>query len=182
MTRLYDGILLYHGSYTGIDHIDLSRCFGGLDFGRGFYLTSSYEQAYHYVLLSVKKAMRIGFVPENFDPEDGRVSVYKFHYDPNILIYNFSEASIEWLHFVAANRKKDLFPHLLKKYGTIDISAEKLQMIRLPAHCSATLAELISVSQAPWMLIWLCFRSYCLIALRINSAFAHRRLLIISNL
>ena len=126
MTRLYDGILLYHGSYTGIDHIDLSRCFGGLDFGRGFYLTSSYEQAYHYVLLSVKKAKRIGFVPENFDPEDGMVSVYKFHYDPNILIYNFSEASIEWLHFVAANRKKDLFPHLLKKYGTIDIIGGKI--------------------------------------------------------
>ena len=54
------------------------------------------------------------------------VSVYKFHYDPNILIYNFSEASIEWLHFVAANRKKDLFPHLLKKYGTIDIIGGKI--------------------------------------------------------
>lgn len=46
MIELQDGMLLYHGSYIGIPAIDLNRCFGGLDFGRGFYLTSSYEQAY----------------------------------------------------------------------------------------------------------------------------------------
>ena len=60
MIELQDGILLYHGSYIGIPEIDLNRCFGGLDFGRGFYLTSSYEQAYNYVHLSTRKAIRIG--------------------------------------------------------------------------------------------------------------------------
>ena len=55
MIELQDGILLYHGSYIGIPEIDLNRCFGGLDFGRGFYLTSSYEQAYNYVHLSPEK-------------------------------------------------------------------------------------------------------------------------------
>lgn len=45
MIELQDGMLLYHGSYIDIPEIDLNRCFGGLDFGRGFYLTSSYEQA-----------------------------------------------------------------------------------------------------------------------------------------
>lgn len=59
MIELQDGILLYHGSYIGIPEIDLNRCFGGLDFGRGFYLTSSYEQAYNYVHLSTRKAIRI---------------------------------------------------------------------------------------------------------------------------
>lgn len=49
MIELHDEMLLYHGSYIGIPEIDLDRCFSGLDFGRGFYLTSSYEQAYHYV-------------------------------------------------------------------------------------------------------------------------------------
>ena len=121
MIELQDGMLLYHGSYISIPEIDLNRCFGGLDFGRGFYLTSSYEQAYNYVQLSIKKAMRIGNVSESFNPADGQISVYKFHYDPNILAYCFQGASVEWLHFVAANRKKDLFPQLLKKYGTIDI-------------------------------------------------------------
>ena len=126
MIELQDGMLLYHGSYIGIPAIDLNRCFGGLDFGRGFYLTSSYEQAYNYVQLSVRKAMRIGTVPKDFNPEDGQISVYKFHYDPNILAYCFQGASVEWLQLVAANRKKDVFPHLLKKYGTIDIIGGKI--------------------------------------------------------
>ena len=38
MIELQDGMLLYHGSYIGIPAIDLNRCFGGLDFGRGFIL------------------------------------------------------------------------------------------------------------------------------------------------
>lgn len=83
MIRLEDGMLLYHGSYVSIPDIDLNRCMGGLDFGRGFYLTSSYEQAYIYVQLSVRKAKHIGAVPKNFDPADGQISVYKFHYDLN---------------------------------------------------------------------------------------------------
>ena len=126
MIGLEDGMLLYHGSYVSIPDIDLSRCMGGLDFGRGFYLTSSYEQAYNYVQLSVRKAKHLGAVPKNFDPADGQISVYKFHYDPNILAYFFQEPSIEWLHFVAANRKKDLFPQLLKKYNVIDIIGGKI--------------------------------------------------------
>ena len=126
MIELHDEMLLYHGSYIGIPEIDLDRCFSGLDFGRGFYLTSSYEQAYHYVQLSVRKAIRIGTVSEDFNPDDGQISVYKFHYDPNILAYYFQGASVEWLHFVAANRKKDLFPQLIKKYSTIDIIGGKI--------------------------------------------------------
>ncbi|NCC45199.1 MAG: DUF3990 domain-containing protein [Clostridia bacterium] len=126
MIELHDEMLLYHGSYIGIPEIDLDRCFSGLDFGRGFYLTSSYEQAYHYVQLSVRKAIRIGTVSEDFNPNDGQISVYKFHYDPNILAYYFQGASVEWLHFVAANRKKDLFPQLIKKYSTIDIIGGKI--------------------------------------------------------
>ena len=126
MIELQDGMLLYHGSYIGIPEIDLDRCFGGLDFGRGFYLTSSYEQAYNYVQLSVRKAIRLGSVSEDFNPADGQISVYKFHYDPNILAYCFQGATVEWLHFVSANRKKDLFPQLLKKYRTIDIIGGKI--------------------------------------------------------
>ena len=36
MIGLEDGMLLYHGSYVSIPDIDLSRCMGSLDFGRGF--------------------------------------------------------------------------------------------------------------------------------------------------
>ena len=77
MIELQDGMLLYHGSYTAISKIDLNRCFGGLDFGQGFYLTSSYEQAYNYVQLSVKKAIRLGTISEEFSLIDGQISVYR---------------------------------------------------------------------------------------------------------
>ncbi|MDO5424194.1 MAG: DUF3990 domain-containing protein [Eubacteriales bacterium] len=126
MIEIKDGILLYHGSYTKISDIHLSMCAKGLDFGQGFYLTSSYEQAYQYVRLSVKKAIRIGTLAEDFNPDDGQVSVYKFHYDPNLLIHCFPKANAEWLHFVSANRDKKLFPELLRKYRTTDIIIGKI--------------------------------------------------------
>lgn len=126
MISLEDGMLLYYGSYTCIPHIDFNYCTKGLDFGHGFYLTSSYEQAYNYVKQSVGKAKRIGVISDSFDVKDGKVSVYKFHYAPNLFTYCFQEASVEWLHFVSANRKKDLFPELLKKFRTVDIIAGKI--------------------------------------------------------
>lgn len=126
MMELRDGMLLYHGSYTSISDIDLSKCMRGLDFGTGFYLTSSFEQAYSYVPLSVRKAVRMGILPDHFKPEDGQISVYRFHYDPNLLMHSFRSANPEWLHFVSANRNRNLFPDLLRKYQTIDIIAGKI--------------------------------------------------------
>lgn len=126
MIELTDGMLLYHGSYTSIPHIDLARCANGLDFGHGFYLTSSYEQAYNYVRLSVRKAIRIGDVPGDYDVADGQISVYRFHYDPNLLTHIFYDANIEWLHYVTANRQHTLFPELLRKYAAVDIVAGKI--------------------------------------------------------
>lgn len=145
MIRLENEMLLYHGSYIGIPRIDLDRCFGGLDFGRGFYLTSSYEQACGYVRLSVRKAMRLGSIPENFAPEDGCISVYRFRNDPALLAHCFQGADIEWLHFVAANRKADLFPRLLKKYAATDIVGGKIANDRtartLQMYISGVLGE-----------------------------------------
>jgi hypothetical protein len=31
---------VYHGSYTAIDKINLQKCKGGEDFGKGFYVTN----------------------------------------------------------------------------------------------------------------------------------------------
>lgn len=126
MIEINDGMLLYHGSYCAIPKIDLEKCVSGLDFGRGFYLTSSYEQAYAYIPLSVKKAKRMGVLTDEFSVNDGQVSIYKFHFDPNLLIHCFQAANAEWLHFVAANRSRQLFSELLKKYRTVDIIAGKI--------------------------------------------------------
>ena len=38
--NLKDGMLLYHGSYTPVERIDLGMCSDAKDFGKGFYLTS----------------------------------------------------------------------------------------------------------------------------------------------
>ena len=137
MIELTDGMLLYHGSYVAVSEIDLGRCTRGLDFGVGFYLTSSYKQAYSYVPLSVKKAVQIGYIPNNFRSEDGQVSVYRFHYNPNLLIHYFHSASPEWLHFVAVNREPSLFPELLKKYQTTDIVGGKIANDRTAATIQA---------------------------------------------
>lgn len=54
MLALRDGLTLYHGSYVAISKIDLEKCSPGRDFGQGFYLTSSYEQARNFVPPSIK--------------------------------------------------------------------------------------------------------------------------------
>lgn len=89
MIELFDGMLLYHGSYTAIKDIDLAKCKKGLDFGQGFYLTSSYQQAVNYIPLAVKKAFRIHILGDDYKPDDGILSVYRFHYDPIYCIIVF---------------------------------------------------------------------------------------------
>ncbi len=54
MKELEIGMLLYHGSYAEIKDIQLSECASGKDFGKGFYLTTAYDQAKKFVRLSVK--------------------------------------------------------------------------------------------------------------------------------
>lgn len=126
MIRLTDGMLLYHGSYCKVEQPDLHKCREGLDFGKGFYVTSSQRQAYNYVPGSVRKAIRLGRVSRDFTVADGVVNVYRFHADPNLLLHYYDEADIDWLHFVATNRDNTLFPALLRKLKTIDIIGGKV--------------------------------------------------------
>ena len=120
-----DGIL-YHGSYTEVSRIDLSQCRAGLDFGTGFYVTSSLQQAVSYVPASVRKATRRGLLAESFSESDGRVSVYRFRADPNLFIHCFDDADEEWLHFAACNRSRELFPELREKFASVDVIGGKV--------------------------------------------------------
>ena len=45
MLELKDGFVLYHGSYCEVKEPDLAKCAKRKDFGHGFYLTTSKEQA-----------------------------------------------------------------------------------------------------------------------------------------
>ncbi len=48
-------MLLYHGSNIQVSNPQIIESDRRLDFGKGFYLTSSYEQAKHWADLTVKR-------------------------------------------------------------------------------------------------------------------------------
>lgn len=147
--KLEDGVFLYHGSYTEVAVVDLKMCKGGLDFGKGFYVTSDYGQAVNYIPSAVKKAVRTGRVKAGFSVDDGRVSVYRYHAKPQMLIHYFPEAGTDWLHFVAANRDNDLFPGLIEKFRTTDIICGKIADDRTARTLQAYLAGAYGVPGEP---------------------------------
>lgn len=118
--------LLYHGSYVEIRAIDFSLAERFLDFGQGFYVTSSLSQAASYVPSAVRKAKRKGLLPDAFQDKDGIVTCFQYKQNPLLFVHFFQAADKEWLHFVACNRNRRLFPELRKKYETVDIIGGKV--------------------------------------------------------
>lgn len=124
MLTIEDGMLLYHGSFTQVSRIDLDKCKQGKDFGRGFYVTSSFKQAQSFVPISVNKQINEGNLSEN--TSYGFISVFRLHLDNTIAFHSFQAADKEWLHFVASNRRKVLFPEVQKQYAGFDIIGGKI--------------------------------------------------------
>lgn len=93
-------MILYHGSNMDIESIDLSRSSVGKDFGCGFYLTASKEQAER---MGLRRARLYG---------GGKV-VSSFEFDEKaareagMSIKDFESYSKEWADFILANRKND---------------------------------------------------------------------------
>lgn len=96
-------MLLYHGSNIIVSNPQILESDRRLDFGKGFYLTSSYEQAKRWAELTVK---RRGTGKE-------LVSIFEFDEtspsDLNIL--HFTQAQKEWLEYVTMNRKNQTIPN-----------------------------------------------------------------------
>ena len=124
MLTLTNGMLLYHGSFTQVSEIDLNKCKQGKDFGRGFYVTSSYKQAQGFVPLSVNKQVNEERLPAG--TMIGYISVFKLHLNPDIAIHLFNAADRNWLHFVASNRRRTLFPDVREQYTKFDIIGGKI--------------------------------------------------------
>lgn len=124
MLKLTDGMFLYHGSFTEVSMIDLDKCRQGKDFGRGFYVTSSYAQAKSFVPLSINKQINKGNLVSDYST--GYISIFRFHLTPDIAIHTFSSADKDWLHFVASNRRKALFPAVRNTYMGFDIIGGKI--------------------------------------------------------
>lgn len=87
---------LYHGSNLEIKNPQILESDRKLDFGTGFYLTSSYEQAEKWAILTAKRRGEGSPIISVFEYEDNKSS------ELNIL--KFENADIEWLRFVSGNR------------------------------------------------------------------------------
>lgn len=93
---------LYHGSLVVVDEPKILDSNRTLDFGKGFYTTTSYDQAFKWVKRKLDNTHSVGFV-----------SVYEL--DPMLLkdlkVMHFDAPNDEWLDFVMSNRTKRDFIH-----------------------------------------------------------------------
>ena len=91
-------MILYHGSIDLVDKPEIRKGEVFLDFGVGFYTTTSYEQAERWARIKMRR----------HNATVGYVSVYAFDLDSatnNLLVEKFETADEKWLEFVVNNRK-----------------------------------------------------------------------------
>jgi hypothetical protein len=90
---------LYHGTIQPIEHLDLSQCRDKTDFGRGFYTTTSLEQARKWAALRQQRLrVKEAFVME-YEIEDSILTTDDYK------TLHFHGATEEWLEFVFRNRR-----------------------------------------------------------------------------
>ncbi|MBR4435659.1 MAG: DUF3990 domain-containing protein [Clostridia bacterium] len=91
-------MIIYHGSTVPVEHPEIRQSEAFLDFGTGFYMTTSYEQAERWTRIKMRRT----------NAEIGYVSVYEFDYESAKLeaeVFKFDNADLDWLDFVVANRR-----------------------------------------------------------------------------
>ena len=117
-------MILYHGSNMNIDKIDLEMSKPNKDFGKGFYLSESEEQAME---MANFKSVLLG----------GEPIVTKFEFDVGMMknsklrVKVFEEYSEEWADFVFANREGHEVEQYDIVYGPIANDKVGLQIRKL---------------------------------------------------
>lgn len=117
-------MILYHGSNMNIDKIDLEMSKTNKDFGKGFYLSESEEQAME---MANFKSVLLG----------GEPIVTKFEFDVEMMknselsVKVFEEYSEEWADFVFANREGREVEQYDIVYGPIANDKVGLQIRKL---------------------------------------------------
>ena len=96
---------LYHGSHTEVRHPKILTSSRVGDFGRGFYTTSSLEQARRWAQIRAIQENQSSGVVTVFDVPDHLFT------HPELQIKSFEKADDSWLDFVLANRKDVDFNH-----------------------------------------------------------------------
>lgn len=92
-------MILYHGTYTQFDSIDLEKCRPFKDFGRGFYLTDLEDQA---MKMAAKKSKIF----------NGSPVILKFEFDESLLtngelrVKRFNNPDRKWAEFIYNNRSR----------------------------------------------------------------------------
>lgn len=90
-------MILYHGSTELVDTPEIRTGNIFLDFGFGFYTTTSYNQAERWAKIKMRRN----------SADKGYVSVYEFDFDnasKEIDVITFKAADEKWLEFVVDNR------------------------------------------------------------------------------
>jgi uncharacterized protein YutD len=117
-------MILYHGSNINIEHIELEKSKPFKDFGKGFYLSESEEQAMK--MANFKSALLGG------DP-----IVTRFEFDNSLMNSEslrtkiFEDYSEEWADFVFANREGRVVEQYDIVYGPIANDKVGLQIRKL---------------------------------------------------
>lgn len=93
---------VYHGSLEIVDSPEIREADRTLDYGAGFYVTSSFEQAEKWVRGKLKGRITQGYV-NIYDYEPLRERILK--------VLHFPFPSAEWVDFVMANRMDRNFNH-----------------------------------------------------------------------
>ena len=91
-------MIIYHGSTDLVKEPEIRMGDTFLDFGVGFYTTTSYDQAERCAWIRMRR--------ENKDT--GYVAIYEFDYEAakeETVIRKFETADMEWLLFVVNNRR-----------------------------------------------------------------------------
>lgn len=95
-------MILYHGSLEIVSNPEIREPNRTLDYGAGFYLTSSLEQAEKWVRSKLKGNHTQGYV---------NVYEYDQSLEASLKVLDFPKASDEWVDFVMANRTDKNYTH-----------------------------------------------------------------------
>lgn len=124
MIRFENGMMLFHGSFCEVKEPDLNKCAKYKDFGQGFYLTASREQAERFIPTSLKKAIAQRIVEPN--QKYGFITEFNLRNSEALSYKEFIDADENWLHCVVGHRKSGTFDKIVRDLAGYDVIAGKI--------------------------------------------------------
>lgn len=124
MQQLEHEMTLYHGSYCVVEKPDLKKCAKYKDFGQGFYLTTSKEQAKSFAKISATKAKSKEIISNN--EKFAYISCFNVKDQKELNSFCFENADTSWLHCIVAHRKSGSFIEIIKKMQEFDVISGKI--------------------------------------------------------